>query len=159
MKNIFIVLIIAGAVYSFYKPVDAMDVLLDSAKSSKISSLSGIEILKSQGGSGFDVNKLAVPGQVTVVEFYAAWCPTCKKLNKIYQRFVKVRPDVAIRRVKMKDKWNAAWAKKQFSLDITGTPHVLVFDEKGNVITQDVGNNKQAYHMLYQWMNDELRNS
>jgi len=157
MKYILILLIIAGGVYNYIKPAEPMDVLLASADSAQSSSQSGVKVLRSVGGQGFDVKTLAVPGKVTVVDFYVSWCPTCKKLNQKYQRFVKARPDVAIRRVKMIDKWNVAWAKQKFGLDITGTPHILIFDDKGNALSQDVGNERPAYQLLYKWMNAELR--
>ncbi len=157
MKNLLILLVIAGALYSFFKPADTITTLQNSTSSAQPTAASGIKIIKTNGGPNFDVNRLAEPGLVTVVEFYTTWCPTCKQLNQVYQRFIKVRPDVAIRRVQMKDKWHTAWAKKQYSLDITGTPHVLIFDQQGNVLTQDDGGDKQAYHELWQWMQDELR--
>ena len=156
MKYIFILLIIAGGVYTYTKPVEPVDVLLASADSAQSSSQSGIQDLKSVGGQGFDVKTLAVPGKVTVVDFYVSWCPTCKKLNQHYKRFVKARPDVAIRRVKMIDKWNTSWAKRKYGLDITGTPHVLIFDDKGNVLSQDLENERPAYQLLYKWMRAEL---
>jgi thiol-disulfide isomerase/thioredoxin len=157
MKYILILLIIAGGVYNYIKPAEPMDVLLASADSAQSSSQSGIKVLRSVGGRGFDVKTLAEPGKVTVVDFYVSWCPTCKKLNQKYQRFVKARPDVAIRRVKMIDKWSVAWAKQKYGLDITGTPHILIFDDKGNALSQDVGNEKPASQLLYKWMNAELR--
>ncbi len=157
MKNLLILLVIAGALYSYFKPADPKNLLQESASSAQITAASGIKIIKTNGGPDFDVNRLAEPGQITVVEFYTTWCPTCKKLNQVYQSFVKVRPDVAIRRVQMKDKWHTAWAKKQYGLDITGTPHVLLFDQQGKLVSQDNGNNRPAYHELYQWMQDELR--
>ena len=148
MKYIFILLIIAGGVYTYIKPTDPVDVLLASADSVQSSSQSGIKILKSVGGQGFDVKTLAVPGKVTVVDFYVSWCPTCKKLNQHFQRFVKVRPDVAIRRVKMIDKWNTSWAKRKYGLDITGTPHILIFDDKGNVLSQDLEKKKTGLSIV-----------
>ncbi len=156
MKNLIILLVVAGALFSFFKPADPKSVLQESS-SLQVTSASGIKIIKTNGGPNFDVNRLAEPGLITVVEFYTTWCPTCKKLNQAYQRFIKVRPDVAIRRVQMKDKWHTPWAKKQYGLDITGTPHVLVFDQQGSVLTQDDGGDKQAYHELWRWMQDELR--
>ena len=58
---------------------------------------------------------------------------------------------------KMIDKWNVSWARQKYGLDITGTPHILIFDDKGNTLSQDVGNERTAYQLLYQWMNAELR--
>ena len=157
MKYVLILLIAAGGVYSYIKPTEPLDILLDSADAAQSTSQSGVKVLKSVGRRGFDVQTLAVPGKVTVVEFYVSWCSACKKLNQNYQRFVKARPDVAIRRVKMLDKWDPSWAKQKYGLDITGTPHVLIFDDKGSILSQDAGNQRTAYRLLYKWMNAELR--
>ena len=157
MRKIIVLLIIAGAVYSLLKPANTADILLASENIAKVTNQSGIKIVESYGGMAFDVNELAVPGQVTVVDFYVSWCRGCRKLSADYKTFINVRPDVAIRRVKMKDKWNTLWAKKQYGLDIATTPHVLIFDSEGKVLVQDLGNNKQGLKMLYEWMNKEVR--
>jgi len=156
MKNILILLVIAGAAYSYLK-IDALASLLESADVAQVSDQSGIKTLKTSGGSNFDVQDLAVYGQVTVVDFYVSWCSACKKLAADYKRFTKARPDVVIRHVKMKDKWNERWAKAQYGLDIKTTPHVLIFDAEGRLLTQDQGNDKQGLKLLYKWMDAEVR--
>jgi len=156
MKNIFILIIIIGAVYSYYK-TDVVASLLASADAAEVTNQSGIKTLNTKGGADFDVQDLAVYGQVTVVDFYVSWCSACKKLTADYKRFTKARPDVAIRHVKMKDKWNVRWAKEQYGLDIKTTPHVLIFDAESVLLTQDQGNDKQGLKLLYKWMDAEVR--
>lgn len=156
MKKILIVLFIAGAVYSYMK-TDVMATLLASADMAQVTSDSGIKTLKSVGGVGFNVNELAVPGQVTVVAFTVSWCPACKTLSSNFKRFNKVRPDVVIREVMMKDKWNIPWAKEQFGLNITGTPHVLVYGADGKLLTQDDGKDRSGFKLLFKWMDTEVR--
>jgi len=80
MKNIFILIIIIGAVYSYYK-TDVLASLLESADAAEVTNQSGIKNLNTKGGMGFDVRDLAVYGQVTVVDFYVSWCSACKKLT------------------------------------------------------------------------------
>ncbi len=157
MKYIFIIAIIAGGIYSFMKSPSLMDILQTSAETSVIDNNSGINVLNSVGGPGFDARSLSKTGKITIVEFYVSWCPACKKLERDYQRFLKARPDVAIRRVKMKDKWNIPWAKQQYGLDITGTPHVLIYDQQGELLIQDNDKDRSGYKLLYKWMDAEVR--
>lgn len=157
MKILLVLAVIAGGVYAFLKPPSTLDVLADSAESLAVDSSSGIKTLNNVGGASFNVESLAETGKITVVEFYVSWCPACKKLGGDYQRFLKARPDVAIRRVKMKDKWSVSWAKQQYDLDITGTPHVLIFDQQGNLLVQDMGKDKNGLKLLYKWMDTEVR--
>lgn len=156
MKKILLIVFIGAAVYS-YLNAGVMKSLLASADTAQVTSDSGIKTLRSVGGFGFDVNDLVVPGQVTVVAFTVSWCPACRTLSSNFKRFNKVRPDVVIREVRMKDKWNIPWAKKQFGLDIASTPHVLVFDANGQLLAQDNGSDRSGYKLLFKWMNTEVR--
>lgn len=157
MKNLFILKMVVGGVYTYLKPLDTAGELMGSYGSLNVTQESGVKVLKSQGGPGFDVNEYAVPGQVTVVVFYVSWCSACKRLDGAFNRFLKVHPDVAVRKIEMKDKWNVPWAKKQFGLVITGTPHLVIFDADGSVLAQDDGRNKKALRYVYKWMDAELR--
>lgn len=154
MKNLVIFILIVGGVYTYVKPSKSVKLLTGETSIPSVSSQSGIHDLHYEGGYGFDVNDLAVPGQSTIVEFYVSWCSACKKLDKSLNRFIKVRPDIVIKQIKMKDKWNVRWAKEQYGLNITGTPHVVLFNGEGKVIAQDEGKNKKALRLLYKWMND-----
>ena len=156
MKKILLILFIAAAVYSYIN-AGVMDSLLASGDTAQVTADSGIKTLKSVGGFGFNVNELAVPGQVTVVAFTVSWCPACRTLSSNFKRFNKVRPDVVIREVMMKDKWNVAWAKKEFGLDIKSTPHVLVFGADGKMLAQDEGADRSGFKLLFKWMDTEVR--
>ena len=156
MKKILFIIFIAAAIYS-YKKADVLDGLMASEEGAQLTDQSGIKTLKSEGGSGFNVNELAVPGQMTVVAFTVSWCPACKQLSSNFKRFTKARPDVVIREVKMKDKWNVAWAKQQFGLDITSTPHVLIFAADGELLEQDEGKGRSGSKLLFKWMDAEVR--
>lgn len=155
MKIIFIILIIGGGLYYFLKP-DLLPDLLESADYAQVNSQSGIQDRSTVGGSGFNINELSSYGQITVVDFYVSWCSACKKLSADYTKFLKARPDVAIRRVKMKDKWDEAWAMQNYGLDIKTTPHILIFDSEGRLIVQDEGGDKRGLKLLYKWMSEEV---
>jgi len=154
MKYLFIILVLMGGVYHFTMASDPVDDLMQRLS---VKEGAGIKVLTQQGGAGFNVYDLPVPGLMTIVEFYTESCPGCKKLKSQYKRFLKVRPDVAVRRVRMPDDWQPDWAKRQFGLMIGSTPHVLVFNENGEPVAMDEGENKAGFTMLYAWMNAELR--
>ena len=155
MKAVFLILIIAGGLYYFLKP-DLLPELLESGEYAQVNDQSGIQDRGTVGGAGFDINELSSYGQVTVVDFYVSWCSACKRLSSDYKKFLKARPDVAIRRVKMKDKWNEQWAMQKYGLDIKTTPHVLIFDAEGRLIVQDAGGDKSGLKLLYKWMSEEV---
>lgn len=157
MKYLLIGAVIAGAAWHFLKPESTIDILIQSAETSVVDSGSGIKKLSSVGGNGFSTASLAEPGKITIVEYYVSWCSPCKMLDANFRRFQKARPDVAIRQIKMKDKWNIPWAKQQYNLDIRGTPHILIYDQQGNLLVEDDGNSKAGLDMLYKWMNMEVR--
>ena len=154
--KILFILSLAGGVDYFLKPVEPIDVLLDSVNTVQADDQSGMQVTRSAGGSGFDITTLAVPGKITVVDFYVDWCSTCKKLKRHYQQLIEVRPDVAIRRVKMKENWDQKWAKREFGLDIRGTPHVIIFAQDGSILAADGDSQRQGYELLYQWMRSEI---
>lgn len=151
---LFIFLLLVGLYFT--NGNSAVDSLVASAEQTTPNARFGIEQLKDQGGTGFNVERLAQPGLITVVEFYTDTCPGCKRLKQHYKRFLKQRPDVAVRRVWMPDNWSVAWAKSQFGLDIGGTPHIQIYDAQGELVAADEGNDKDGFDLLYEWMNAEL---
>lgn len=157
MKNIWILLVVLGGLNWYLTQTSDTSIPNKKFKQSQVTEQSGLQILDSLGGPGFDIHDYVSPGQATVVEFYVSWCPGCKALNSNYTQFMRLRPDVAIRRIKMIDKWGHSWAKKQYGLDIHSTPHIIIFNPEGQIAIQDKGKNKEAYNYLYKWMNSEAQ--
>ena len=156
LKLWLLILLILVGVYLVNRD-DPVDALVASAELIVHQAESGIQQLKGEGGSSFDPTDLAQPGLVTVVEFYTDACPGCKRLRQHYKRFLKQRPDVAVRRVWMPDNWSVVWAQRHFGLDIGSTPHIHIYDAQGQPVAVDVGNDKAGFDLLYEWMNAELK--
>lgn len=153
MRNLLILLVIAGAVYHFFfRSPDTIDVLGVESEYQ-----GGIETITNTNPRRFNVNDLAEPGQLTVVEFYTESCGACKKLRRHYDKFLKLRPDVAIKRVRMPDRWSVKWARRQFHLNIGATPFIHIYDTQGELIAADSGRGGDGRETLYEWMNDEMR--
>ncbi len=93
----------------------------------------------------------------TVIEFYADYCSSCRELNNYLRNFVKLRPDVAVRQIKLSNEWNTSVAWENYKLNIRSIPHVLIYGHDGKLIVQDNGNKKDGYDFIYKWMNDEKK--
>jgi thiol-disulfide isomerase/thioredoxin len=96
---------------------------LPAAKADKVSK---------KGSGKLDIEKVLVPGKITLVDFYADWCGPCRRLGPLLEDMAKHDPDVYLCKVNIKD-WESPVAK-QFSL--RGIPHVRVFGRDGRQVGQ-----------------------
>jgi len=73
-----------------------------------------------------------VQGKVTVIDFYASWCPPCRKVDEhLYPQLAK-RSDIAIRKVNIGD-WESATSQRWLA-DVPELPHLIVFDKRGKKV-------------------------
>lgn len=154
MRNWVVLAVVVGLTYFlFFRSPDTQAVL------SKVGPATGggIEVIKDAGGSDFDVRNLLEPGHITVVEFYTDSCPGCRRLRGDLHRFLPLRPDVAVKMVRMPNDWNVPWAKRQFHLNIHFTPFIQIYDATGKLVVADDGEDDDANHALYNLMNAEIR--
>ena len=82
--------------------------------------------------------------------------PACQKLENNFYRFLSIRRDVAVKKVKI-----GFWSDTQAILarhriDLASIPHVIIFDPRGKVIAQDTGYDKAGLELLKDWMLAEL---
>jgi len=154
IKVIIIVVVIAGGLYQVFKPPGKMEVLMTPME---VMSESGVRHVGVTPGSDFDADDLAEPGSLTIVEFYTDACSGCRSLHQHYQRFLALRPDVAVRQIRMPDKWSVNSAMRMYGLSIGSTPHIHIYDPQGQALAKDEGRNKAGFNLLYEWMNAELR--
>lgn len=74
----------------------------------------------------------AVPGKVTVVDFYADWCAPCRKVDAFMFELVSRRSDLAIRKANV-GSWETALAREHLR-DVPTLPSVVVFSAKGVLV-------------------------
>jgi thiol-disulfide isomerase/thioredoxin len=68
---------------------------------------------------------VAVPGKITIVDYWATWCEPCKVIEPALEHLAEEQPDlIAIRRVDA-----SSWDDYPFDL-----PHVTIYDAAGTVV-------------------------
>lgn len=85
-----------------------------------------------QEGAEIDIAGLAVPGRITIVDFYADWCGPCRALTPKLEELVLADADLRLRKVDIVD-WERPVVAQH---GITSIPHVRVLDRKGKLVGQ-----------------------
>ena len=155
MKYLFIIIIVIGGVYQLTLPETKLDILM---KESSAEYEGGFIEVNINPYKEFDIHDVAEIGNITVVEFYTKICSGCITLDGYLKRFLTLRDDVIVKQILMPDNWNEEWAMNKYGLDIRATPHIYIFDDKGNMLEEDVGLHKPAYKLLGEWLITALRN-
>ena len=65
------------------------------------------------------------PDHHTVFIFYSTQCPACVQLLSQLGPFVRLRPDVAVRRVNLGPQWSSEDAQVKYGINIRSVPHVM----------------------------------
>ena len=152
LKIIGIITVIAIVFYFSTKNND-LDFLLQETSYTK-SVQSGLRDVETT-----DLHSLSEFGMFTVVELYTDSCSACRKLKKNYDRFLPLRPDVSVRRVNIQSNWRVKETSEKYSVNIRATPHILIFDKNGKLMTQDDGKDKTAYVTLQKWIYGTIKNN
>jgi copper chaperone CopZ len=97
-----------------------------------------LDIQSFNGRTRLDLDKLAVPGKVTIFDYYADWCVPCHVLEARLQRYLKGHPKVALRRLNIGN-WDNVAAHQAADLGATALPYLVVYDGKGKVIAAVTG--------------------
>jgi thiol-disulfide isomerase/thioredoxin len=88
------------------------------------------------GKAGERVDLVAVPGKLTIFDFWATWCEPCKTLEPALIEIAKAHPDrVAIRRIDVVD-WDSAVAAQHLTPGGFGLPHLKVLDASGKLVLE-----------------------
>jgi thiol-disulfide isomerase/thioredoxin len=90
-----------------------------------------VEIAK-EGQSLDALEPHLVSGKVTVFDFYAAWCPPCRKVDQHLFPKLEQRQDIAIRKVNVGN-WESETAERWLS-DVPELPHLIVYDKRGKKV-------------------------
>jgi thiol-disulfide isomerase/thioredoxin len=93
---------------------------------------SDVGIVSETGDDVPSLDDLAVPGKVTLVDFYAEWCRPCRMIDQHVYDVLDKRHDVAVRKINIVD-WNTP-ASRQVLKYTTGIPFLIVYGKKGEKV-------------------------
>lgn len=84
-----------------------------------------------------DLGAVVVKGKVTVVDFTAVWCRSCREVDKHMVGVLGQRGDVAYRRLEIGD-WDSPLAKRYLK-DVPQLPYVIVYGPTGTKVGEVSG--------------------
>jgi thiol-disulfide isomerase/thioredoxin len=90
-----------------------------------------------QSGESVDLEASAVPGRVTVFDFYATWCENCRVVDEMMIDYMSQHPDVAYRKINVVD-WESP-AGKAFLGDVAALPYLIIYDRNAKRVDAIVG--------------------
>lgn len=88
------------------------------------------ELTHEQAMEGLE--RWAVPGKITVFDFYATWCAPCQNLEVTLFETANAHADVAARKITITD-WEGPVVERYLS-EVSGLPHLRVFDQSGTEV-------------------------
>lgn len=153
MKKILFAGIAATVIYFGFIQDKTLDILLKNIDYTS-NNQSGLQVVKTN-----DINSLPVYGMFTVVELYTTACSACTLLKAKYDKFLPLRPDVAVRRIQLSNRWSSEAVKNTYNLNAAGTPHILIFDKSGMLLQEDDGKDKSAYVTLQKWIHQTIKSN
>jgi thiol-disulfide isomerase/thioredoxin len=89
---------------------------------------------------GEDVPSLeahAVPGKVTLFDFYAVWCAPCRKIDAHVFALLGQRPDLALRKLNVVS-WDTPLAARYLK-NVSDLPYVVVYGRDGKRVEAVAG--------------------
>jgi len=97
-----------------------------------------------QNGAAISVQDLAVPGKITVVDFYADWCAPCRKIAPYLVKLSEQHPDIVVRKVDIVN-WKSPVAKQW---GLRSIPNMRVFDRNGQMVGEPTHDLKQIVRYI-----------
>ena len=98
----------------------------------------GTEVIREirKKGAEIDINSLTVPGRITIIEFFADWCPACRALAPKLRYLAENDDRIFLRRIDI-DRWGTPVCKQY---DINSTPSVRIFGTDRKMIGEPASN-------------------
>jgi hypothetical protein len=142
-----------GAYFKFFAPPSGLDALLRPADAAAAGTPGIAQVLPP------DLRSLPEPGRHTVVVISAKWCGACRQLDGHLNRFVHMRPDIAVRKIDMDAAGGWSGVSNAYGISVRAVPHVIIYGAAGELIAADGDGDRDGADLLIEWMNAELRNA
>ncbi|HVQ40544.1 MAG TPA: thioredoxin domain-containing protein [Pyrinomonadaceae bacterium] len=81
-------------------------------------------------GQDFDFRSYLNQGRISIVYFYADWCPACRGLSPVMEAINRQIPDMQVLFMDIGD-WNTP-VTQQYG--ITSVPYLRIYDQSGNLV-------------------------
>ena len=96
-----------------------------------------VVIVVNDGHDPGPIEPLVAPGKVTVIDFYAEWCPPCRDVDAHLYPIAEKRQDVAIRKINIVS-WDTPVAEKRLG-DVPQLPYLVIYGKNGAVVDRISG--------------------
>jgi thiol-disulfide isomerase/thioredoxin len=75
-----------------------------------------------------------VPGKVTLVYFWAAWCGPCKQVTPALEQMAAADAEIALRKIDLTDGGSEAGWAEAAKYNISALPYVKVYNRGGSLV-------------------------
>jgi endonuclease YncB( thermonuclease family)/thiol-disulfide isomerase/thioredoxin len=96
-------------------------------------------------GLDYDFRPYLSQGRVSIVYFYADWCPSCRQTNPVMDEINKQIPDMQVLFMNIGE-WNTPVAQQY---GVSYVPYLMIYDKSGNLVAS--GRDARA------WLAEALR--
>ncbi|HKO42859.1 MAG TPA: thioredoxin domain-containing protein [Pyrinomonadaceae bacterium] len=83
-------------------------------------------------GQDFNFQSYFTPERVSIVYFYADWCPACQSFNPIMEAVNAQIPDMQVLFMNIDD-WNTPLTRRY---NVTSVPYLMIYDKGGNLVAE-----------------------
>ncbi len=153
-KNLIIFGLIALGIYYFGFRKSDLDLLMKPATELAAGTEANIFVEPDYKYAPIHDEGYAVDKSFTIVYYHQDGCPGGPRLDSDLDHFLKLRKDVAIRKIELV---TATWVYGDFSRHIGLVPFIIIYGPDGKVIRADDGQKNSASKLLYDWMNAEFK--
>ena len=80
-----------------------------------------------------------VPGKVTLVYFWAAWCGPCRQVTPALEQMAATDAEIALRKIDLTDGGREGGFEEAAKYNITALPHVKVYNAGGGLVGSVTG--------------------
>ena len=156
MNNKFLILIVVAAAIWHFAYESTMDKLMKVEYPIAVQESSGEQYYDPERYSVVDMNDMSETGLVTLVHLYKKGCRGCEIFNSNLGKLMSLRPDIAVVQIPTPGVANYNATYKGEKLNIKSVPFVMIFDQEGNLLASNDGDERHGVELSIEWLNEEV---